>query len=234
MAKIKLLIFLAVWKRPKITELCFLGIERLKNHPDYDIETLAVISEIEMVPLCKKYNVNFVFHDNLPLGKKKNFGLQEAKKFDFDYLMEIGSDDLILTELLDQYKQIKHDFFGIRDIAYLNSETGECMRKTGSTMYGAGRMISRALLEKVKFKLWKDHLNKGLDNNSVHSIMRNRIGYMQVKSSEIPMVIDVKSKDNIWKFDRSLGVEYSKENLFERLSKKEVELIESLYAGQQD
>lgn len=234
MAKIKLLIFLAVWRRPIITELCFLGIERLKQHPDYDIETLAVISEIEMMPLCKKYNVNFVFHDNLPLGKKKNFGLQEAKKFDFDYLMEIGSDDLILSELLDQYKDIKHDFFGIRDIAYLNSDTGECRRKIGSTTYGAGRMISRALLEKVKFRLWKDDLNRGLDNNSIYSVMRNRIGYMQVKASDFPMVIDVKSKDNIWKFDHGLGVEYDKQKLFEKLSEKEVELIESLYAGQQN
>lgn len=234
MAKIQLLIFLAVWKRPKITELCFLGIERLKEHPDYDIETLAVISEYEMITLCEKYNVHYVFHDNNPLGKKKNFGLQEAKKFNFDYLMEIGSDDLILSELLDTYKSINHDFFGIRDIVYLNSETGECRRKIGSSTYGAGRMMSRKLLEKVNFRLWRDDLNRGLDNYSIISVMRKRIGYMQIKDGEFPMVIDIKSKDNIWRFDENLGVEFDKKKLFERLSKKEIELIESLYAGQQD
>src|SRR6478609_9144885 len=133
----KLLIFLAVWKRPYITEICFNGIKRLKEHPDYDVQALAVISEEEMIPLCEQYGVNWVMYKNEPLGEKKNFGLQKAKEFKFDYLMEIGSDDLILNELLDDYKNYigKHDFFGITDAAYVNSETGECRRLTSKATY---------------------------------------------------------------------------------------------------
>jgi hypothetical protein len=226
----KLLIYLAVWKRPEITELCFVGINRLKQHPDFEIEALAVISEDSMIPLCEKYGVNWVMAENTPLGKKKNAGLQKAKEFDFDYLMEIGSDDLILNELLTDYKNYigKYEFFGINDAAYINSETGDCRRLiSNNSTYGAGRMIHRKILESVSWKLWSDHINRGLDNNSILNLIRKGIGYKKVAVMDFPGVIDVKSKENIWKFNYYLGVEYDKQEIFNRLSREEVRLIES-------
>jgi glycosyltransferase involved in cell wall biosynthesis len=226
--KVKILVFLAVWKRPEITELCFQGIQRLQKHPDFDIQALAVISELEMIPLCEKYNINFVLHENSPLGRKKNKGLARAKSFEFDYLMEIGSDDLVLNDLLDAYKPLigKYDFFGIRDLAYLNSETGECRRYTSMvSTYGAGRMISRKALEKMKWRLWLDRLNRGLDNNSVFAMVRGGVGYRQVLSGEFPMVIDVKSKINLWSFNPSLGVAYNADLVIEKLSIQEQQTL---------
>lgn len=228
----KILIYLAVWKRPKITELCFRGIDRLKSHPDFDISALAVISEESMIPLCDQYGVKWVMYKNEPLGEKKNFGLKAAQKMDFDYLMEIGSDDLVLNELLDDYKRVigKSQFFGISDAAYINSETGECRRLISRSTYGAGRMISRDALEKVGFNLWYDHLNRGMDNNSVSALNRKGVPYFRVAPMDFPGVIDVKSQDNIWKFNYFLGVEYDKENILNRLSEPERELLESMYA----
>lgn len=227
----KILIFLAVWKRPEITELCFVGLERLRQHPDFDINVLAVISEESMVPLCIRYNIDFVFHVNQPLGMKKNFGLQAAAKYDFDYLMEIGSDDLILNELLDSYKPFiaKGElFFGIRDAAYIDSEGGYCNRLISQSTYGAGRMIHRSLLEKCSFRMWKDHLNRGLDNNSVFMFQRMCIGYKQVPPMEFPGVIDVKSSVNIWHFNHDVGKPYDIEEILKRLSDKEVEMINQM------
>lgn len=226
----KVLIYTAVWKRPHITELCFVGINRLKQHPKYSIEALSVISEESMIPLCEKYGINWVMYKNDPLGEKKNFGLKKAKEFDFDYLMEIGSDDLILNELLDDYLKYigKSDFFGISDAAYINSETGECRRLISRhSTYGAGRMIHRSVLEKCNWTLWGDKLNKGMDNNSVLNLQRKGISYTKATVMEFPGVIDVKSQDNIWKFNYFLGVPYDKNEIFKRLSEKEVELINS-------
>lgn len=224
----KLLIYLAVWKRPQITELCFLGINRMKTHPAYDIQALAVISEESMIPLCEKYGVNWVMYKNEPLGEKKNFGLSKAKEFEFDYLMEIGSDDLILNELLDDYKNYigKYDFFGINDAAYINSETGDCRRLiSNNSTYGAGRMIHRRILESVNWKLWNDGINKGMDNNSILSLLRKGIGYKKVKPMEFPGVIDVKSDVNIWKFNYYLGYHYDIKEILKRLSKEEVDYV---------
>lgn len=101
---IKVLVFLAIWGRPAITELCLMGIDRLRGEEGFKIEALAVISENSMIPLCEKYGVHYVMAENKPVGRKKNIGLQEAKKFDFDYLMELGSDDLVLD--MKQYREV--------------------------------------------------------------------------------------------------------------------------------
>lgn len=225
----KLLIYLAVWRRPSITEICFTGIQRLKNHPDYDIRALAVISEESMIPLCEKYGVEWVMYKNEPLGEKKNAGLQKAKEIEFDYLMEIGSDDLILNELLDDYKQYlgKYLFFGVSDAAYIESDTLACRRLISRSTYGAGRMIHRSVLEKVDWKLWNDHINRGMDNNSVLSLQRKGVMYQRVTPMEFPGVIDVKSDENLWKFNYFLGVEYDINEIFKMISDEEVKLIES-------
>lgn len=230
--KIKILVFLALWKRPKITELCFMGLNRLRQHPDFDIQVLAVASEPEMIPLCEKYSVNVVTHTNLPVGKKKNFGLQAAKSFEFDYLMEIGSDTLILNELLDDYKSMigVHHFFGISDCAFICSETKACRRVGGASTYGGGRMISRAALQAMDFKIWPDEYNKGLDNASVRKLAMGGFWYQQVKKREIPMVFDIKSEENIWKFDHLAGVEFDVNRLLEKLSEEEVGVIRELWA----
>lgn len=227
----KILVYLAVWKRPEITELCFLGIKRLQSHPDFSIQALAVISEPEMIPLCEKYGIAWTMYKNEPLGEKKNAGLQIAKDFEFDYLMEIGSDDLALNELLDNYKELigKVDFFGISDAAYINSETGECRRLISKSTYGAGRMISRKALERAGWVLWADRLNRGLDNNSVFALQSKGFIYQRMKPMDFPGVIDIKSKENIWKFNYFLGVEYDINEILKRISAEEREILESLY-----
>lgn len=232
MHRTKILIYLAVWKRPEITELCFKGIERLRKHPDYEIQALAVISEEEMIPLCESHEIKWVMHENLPLGKKKNFGLQEAKNVEFDYLMEIGSDDLILNELLDDYKQhLGKDFFGVQDVAYINTDGGECRRLRSKSTYGAGRMISRAVLEKANWKLWTDKIDIGLDNNSVFNLQRLGVAYDKTKPMEFPGVVDIKSQVNLWPFNYFLGVDYNIEEVLHRISEGEREdLLKLIYA----
>lgn len=228
----KVLVYLAVWKRPKITELCFMGIQRMKMHPNYQIEGLAVISEEEMIPLCERYGIHWVMYKNEPLGEKKNFGLQKAKEFEFDYLMEIGSDDLVLNELLTDYLKYvgKYDFFGISDAAYINSESMECRRLISRSTYGAGRMLHRRALDKVNWTLWGDRLNRGMDNNSVLNLQRRGVTYSKTTPMEFPGVIDVKSRENIWKFNYFLGVPYDVNEILKRVSPQEKEMLESYVA----
>lgn len=229
--KINLLIYLAIWRRPDITELCFLGIERLRKHNGYNIDVFAVISENEMIPLCDKYKVKWIMHENQPLGKKKNYGLRQLKNFDFDYMMEIGSDDLITNELLDQYLDYfgKYDFFGISDSVYIESENLACRRLVSDkTTYGAGRCMSRKLLEDCNWTLWNDGLGRGLDNNSILNVQTLGYKYHKVKPMNCPGVIDVKSNENLWKFNYFLGEEYDINLVFQRLSESEINKLNSL------
>lgn len=272
----RLLVFLAVWKRPEITEICFMGIDRLRKNSRFPIEALAVISEESMIQLCEKYNIRWTFYKNDPVGEKKNHGLNEAMKFEWDYLLEIGSDDLVKDELLELYAPFfgKYDLFGTKDAVIINSADGMCRRLKSDTTYGLGRCISRKALQcsygvdvlanehimamgrttakgqngffkveqarelealgRVKilgnprYRLWKDDINKGLDNNSDFFFMKNGIGHKAIKTDK-PLCIDIKGKDNIWPFNEKIGVPYDIEKALEGLSQEEQSRICALW-----
>ena len=272
----RLLVFLAVWKRPEITKICFVGINRLIKNSRLPIEAFAVISEESMIPLCKKYNINYTFYKNEPVGEKKNHGLNEAMKLKWDYLLEIGSDDLVKDELIDLYEPFlgKYDLFGTKDAIVIDSENGRCMRLNSDTTYGLGRCISRKALEcaygidvlalegimasgrttakgqqgffkpevareletlgrvkllgKPRYRLWKDDINKGLDNNSDFFFMKNGIGHRAIKTTK-PLVIDIKGPDNIWPYNPRIGNVYDLNVALEGLSQEEQSMIFALW-----
>jgi hypothetical protein len=145
----KILFFLAVWRRPEITEICFMGLNRLKN-AGFPVKFLAVISEESMKPLCKRYGVDYVMHENLPLGRKKNFGLTEAFKKDWDYLVEIGSDDVLKNEVVDRYISLQKGFMSVGSICLLNSKNGQCRELVRTISYGVGRAFHRDTLSFAK------------------------------------------------------------------------------------
>lgn len=277
----RLLIFLAVWKRPEITELCFIGISRLRKNSRLPIETMAVISEESMIPLCEKYNINWTFHENNPLGRKKNHGLNEAMKLEWDYLLEIGSDDLVKDELIELYIPYmgKHDLFGTKDAIIINSEDGQTRRLRSDTCYGLGRCMSRKMLQltygvdilateammipgrsvgagqmgffkievaqeneklgrleikgEPRYRLWKDEINRGLDNNSDFFLMTQGVEHKTVKTDK-PLVIDVKGPDNIWPFSDRIGERFDLNAALEGLSQEEQSFIFSLIKRQKN
>jgi hypothetical protein len=225
MQNIKLLFFLAVWKRPEITEICFMGLNRMKRSGLMPMEFFAVISEQTMIPLCEKYGVEWCMHENLPLGAKKNYGLSQAMKKDFDYLVEIGSDDLLKNEFLSLYDWDR-DVMALADFIMLNTEDGECRKLSKrDAYYGVGRAISKKALSSLS-SLWTDKLNHGLDNQSTFALARKGFLEKRVSSPE-PVAIDLKSAVNIWPFERK-GVEYPLEKALEGLSVEEVTAIKSL------
>lgn len=223
----RLLFFIPVWKRPEITEICFMGITRLREAGTHHIEALAVISEDEMKPLCEKYGIDWVFYKNFPLGEKKNFGIQEALKREFDYLVEIGSDDILKNEFLSLYTWGTHDVFGLNDFIIMNSEDGECRRISGKNMkYGTGRAIRK---ECLTVKLWHDKASRGLDNSAMIAFAVNGFTTRRF-SNEEPLSIDIKSEVNIWPFHK-IGKRYPTDKALQGLSVGEVDLIQSLYVA---
>lgn len=230
MPKCKLLFFLAVWKRPEITEICFMGLNRLRKVQDFEV--VAVISEESMKPLCKRYGIEYVMYDNAPLGAKKNVGLTYCMSKRFDYLVEIGSDDLLKNEFFELYPW-ERQLYGLRDFVVMNSEDGECRRLTNRDgAFGVGRAIRRDALELVKqpdgmYRLWNNGINRGMDNNSTWCLARKKVLEQRVKSDE-PLAIDIKSETNIWPYSK-LGTEYSFEQAVKGLSTDEITALKSLH-----
>jgi hypothetical protein len=228
----RLLFFLAVWKRPEVTEICFMGLNRLRDSGIFPMSFLAVISEESMIPLCEKYGVEWCFYKNDPLGEKKNFGIKEALKKDFDYLVELGSDDLIKTELLEKYAPLfsrGYDTIGICNFAVINSDTGQCKeyRERVTATFGLARCIRREALEQIP-KLWPDNLNKTLDGKSHFNLIRNGFWNFKRIITEKPLAIDIKSAVNIWSFDDLPGNRITFDSAIEGLSDEEIEGIKAL------
>lgn len=223
----KLLFFIPVWKRPEITEICFMGINRLRGAGIHEIEALAIISEDEMKPLCEKYNIHWCFYKNEPLGEKKNFGLKEALKMDFDYLIEMGSDDILKNEYLTFFPW-DIPVMSLSDFLIMDSTTGHCRRISGKILkFGTGRAIRKDVLPE---KIWHDKAKRGLDNTLMFRMAINGVTQKWFNSVE-PLSIDLKSEVNIWSYRRTQGKRYPKEKALQGLSLNELNAIEKLVAA---
>lgn len=221
----KILFYLAVWKRPEITEICFMGLRRLMKK--FNAESLAVISEESMIPLCEKYGVMWMMHNNLPLGKKKNAGLKHSLNLDWDYVIELGSDDLIKNELIDLYKPLfgEHEYIAINSVSFINSETGKCRWIPKGSPFGLGRCLSRTVIE--RFPDLYQEANSGLDKKILFKLINSGVPQRYV-SSDKPLTVDIKSKVNIWQYDHMMGVKISFDEVVSGLGEDEIEAIKNL------
>lgn len=144
--KIKLLI--ALWRRPEITRICFDGIKRLQQF--IDIEPICIYSEDDMKVLCDEYKFEAHYHENLPLGKKLNYGLNIALQSEWDYLMQIGSDDLLSEKIFEYYKPFIEKSvkaFGIKSVHFYNTIVKKSYHVVNSYPFGVGRMVHRSVFE---------------------------------------------------------------------------------------
>lgn len=220
----KILFYLAVWKRPEITEICFIGLNRLMEK--YKSESLAVISEESMIPLCEKYGIMWLMHDNLPLGNKKNVGLRHALNLEWDYVIELGSDDIIKDELIELYKPFfgEEKFLSCGSIAFINSETGACRYISKRSPFGLARCLHRSVIEEGELY---PKLNAGLDKSVLFRLASRGI-VPKVITPCSPMTIDIKSEVNIWKYNSAVGTKIRYADVIDGLSIEEIEAIYSL------
>jgi len=171
------------------------------------LETLVVYSEDNHGKMIKESGAIGVKYHNKPLGKKWNYGLKKAKKLDWDYLQIMGSDDLLSPGAFDLYKEVP--FQGFLDFYVFDSISkqmaywrGYNIFRAGETI-GAGRLISRELVDKLKWKLWVDERNKGLDRELTSLLKQNNIptlGHNLMKNNE--MLVDIKGTENLGSFEK--------------------------------
>lgn len=151
-----------------------MGIERLRQYDlqRFKIDALAVISEASMVPLCKKYRIDYLEHDNIPLGKKKNAGLHAAFSMPWQYLVELGSDDLLRNELLDVYEPLMRQgvpLLGLNNLLFANSANGQAVYFKADGCFSLGRAMSRAMLEPITGRVEVEALTDIITNGVVIS-----------------------------------------------------------------
>ena len=189
-------ILTAFWKRPEITDLFIHGVHRL------GYECTASISEESYIPICEANHIDWVMVNNRPLGNKWNQGLKKALQKDWDYLLILGSDDLISNCLIDRYMSYDGwDMIGVKDFyVYKDGVVKHFVSKRLKTI-GAGRFLKRTA---IKGELWDAWRDKGLDGSCSKKLKRWGLTEMAVSMGD-SVVVDIKSDINMNSFDKLKG-----------------------------
>lgn len=219
----KILILIPCWKRPDITQIVFENLSMFKNSAEWDVKVLTILSPgdpflSEIENQVQEFGFDICYFKNLPVGNKLNAGINFAlKKFDFDYLMNFGSDDLIhpqIVKLYENHIKEKVKFFGINNLYFYDLRssklTQDPVERTRCFFYhtyndcksiGAGRMIHRAVLEdmiKVHYDVYSFDCSQGMDGNSAGRIkFALEIEDTVIDAFYFPYIVDIKTDTNI-------------------------------------
>ena len=135
----------------------------------------------------------YVTHPNQPLGAKWNRGLQEID----DDVMIVGSDDFVSEAYIDRAVGLlkkKMDVIQMRGLYILDGGLYWCYPSAP----GAGRVISKAVIEKKKHCLWEDGRNRYLDASATTRLQKGRLKKIRIDEPGC-VVLDVKTSDNLWR-----------------------------------
>ena len=195
----KILILLPIWGRENIVKICFDNLKELQK--SYNIEVLCVVSEQWAKVMAFEYGFKYCNASNDCLGTKMNIGIEHAKTMQFDYLMNLGSDDIITKDLFDAYEDCFNKnigIFGATKATFIDSESKEVKVFDYGVMIGAGRCIRKDILVENTKEGMYDKIQRGLDLNSMKRFIRVSNTEVQVP---LTAIYDIKSKENIWKFN---------------------------------
>lgn len=203
---IRIITFTPVYQRREILEIMLKGVQRLCAYDParFDITPFFIVSDTADRELIDRYGYAYIEYPNHPLGAKKNAGLRHVMQVcHFDYLLEIGSDDLLTSDYLDLLHP--HMCAGISaanigtayfiDVNTLRLAYWETQR-----IIGAGRIISRAAIEKVYESgndLWNDQAERGMDTWSWRRLNYCGIENKLVWVYDACYILDIKSADNL-------------------------------------
>jgi len=181
MEKTKILVLVPVYKRPEIFKIFA---ENL-NFPSWiEAKVVAVLSKEDKflsqnVRTCTKHNFVITYSDNEPLGAKMNHGIEWGSLFtDWQYLMNIGSDDIINDDYWEKVQA--HllngiNMVGMNQIYAFNCYSNDTLKLKIDMIWGGGRLIKRDIIEQTIDKLgyiYTPYMSSGLDTDSQANIIQ--------------------------------------------------------------
>ena len=205
----KIVVFTPVWGRHDVLEIWHKGVERIKAFWPEKIEIIpfCMVSNDEDEAIIKGYGYQYVRCENKPLGAKHNAGLEALRNIEFDYILQLGSDDLITNEYLEYALAAMNksiDVFGVDRLYFTEIGTDQACKFILTTqaneLIGAGRFISHRVIKLLDYELWPYDINRGLDMTS-QANMSMYEAFPKVISTENICVLDVKSNTNIWSYE---------------------------------
>lgn len=202
-----------MWQRPEIFKI--FATQCLHLQKKYgNLELIVTGSEsYRSKELALNHGFHYVEQANKPLGKKQNKSVLKAKQLGVDYVICVGSDDLISDKLYEYYLQQfgqGFDFVAPLDCYFIDMPTGNALywggyrnQNKGMTC-GAGRALSKEVLKILDWQPWYDELysdilDTGMDEKLKRIPHTRHTFYLKATKT---CLIDVKSAVNMTPFDR--------------------------------
>ncbi len=202
----KVAIVSCVWERPEVFEMFAKGVNHLIGNSNLDFTVIIAGSEGEKSKrMVEKYGFTYVEVANDPLAVKANLPVLMAKELGVDYILAVGSDDVISPELMaiyEKYMKKGVDYIGVLDFYFYDTISGRSSYWGGylepyrkGFACGAGRMLSKRILDLWHWQPWEVKHNKVLDTSiqeklkntphtaEIFSIKENNVYALDIKSS---------------------------------------------------
>lgn len=215
MSKIKISLISLVWKRPEIFEMFATGIKEMKKAmpKDFHLDVIIAGSEGDRSrKMVEAHGFIYIECPNYPLANKANAPLSLARIINPDYVLCMGSDDILHPDTFVMYCDLMRkgvDFMGVLDFYFYDTTSGKSSYwggykepyRVGRTC-GAGRVLSRRILDLWKWKIWEVKHNHILDNS-----MDEKLKNVEHKSCTFKLrdfnlyAVDVKSTTNMTPFE---------------------------------
>jgi hypothetical protein len=188
--KIKVTIVCPWWRRVCVVSVHAASIDKfIKNSPSYlEINYVAIVSTgdpdwKELVEVGHAHGFTVVSHPNLPVSNKLNAGIRYAlEKFKPDYIMNMGSDDLVSHKIWDEYGKFIEEgvkMFGIDSCHIIERETRQAYYLdlyNDKFPVGVLRMVSseviRFLKQRHMLDLYPKNINHGMDTASLMRLQK--------------------------------------------------------------
>jgi len=241
--KPKIIIIIPCWERANVFKVVSNQLELFCAENAAKIETvvLYVLSHEDAelkkhLQVIKKANYpnEIIYAPNKWLGQKLNEGVKWAVKQGCDYVMNMGSDDLIHPSIIDLYMPLikkKNPLFGLNEL-YFWDISGSALHFSyynNPHIVGAGRMIHLNTIKNVinnTGSLYDYNINRCLDGNSASRMIKCGFNQLTVNPGKFLMIVDIKSEVNINSFN-AIKVSSNRSGV----TNIDGELLENIYPG---
>jgi hypothetical protein len=208
----RIAILTAVWGRPRLSGM---ALRRIAGMKVPGVEILPIVSwsfEDANPPDLGVPGIVYVEAQNSPLSDKWNEGAKEAKRLNADALMVLGSDDFIDARLVEiSAKRLKAgaDYVVPQSLYFFDTETKRCIYAHADRI-GAGRTISRAILDRLSYRPWVGGFDRAIDSCMDRKMMAAKVPPVFIPDirKEGGSIVAVKSKENMWSFENMTNLKH--------------------------
>jgi hypothetical protein len=212
----KVIILIPLWQRPDVFNLVAANLRHFIQNSPHSIRIVCVVSDedpyyADLMDIAIAHGCNIFHHPNLPLAVKINEAVKDCYHlFEFDYLMNFGSDNLIHPDIWKIYNtpmERGEQFFGINNVYFVEPVRDRAihyLQYNNQGAIGAGRMIGYKIIRSMMIRrllIYEPDRNRGLDSCSRRRIRTlNDIKELVIDAGRFPYIVDIKTETNINSF----------------------------------